>query len=35
MSWLENAIVKDQKKVGEWAAAQVLGRFRREEENFA
>jgi hypothetical protein len=35
MSWLEQTLVTGQRKVGEWAAAQTLTRFRREEEHFA
>lgn len=35
MSWLEQTLVVGQRKVGEWAAAQTLTRFRREEEHFA
>ncbi|ODN90758.1 cytoplasmic protein [Cryptococcus wingfieldii CBS 7118] len=34
-AWLEKALMKDGKKVGEWAAAMALGRERRREENFA
>jgi Xaa-Pro aminopeptidase len=34
MAWLEQALVKEQRKVGEWAAAQTLTRFRGEEEHF-
>ncbi|OCF39115.1 cytoplasmic protein [Kwoniella heveanensis CBS 569] len=35
MAWLEKTILKEQRKVGEWAAAQTLTRFRRREEFFA
>lgn len=35
MAFLEQKILKDQRPVGEWAAAQVLLRYRRQEENFA
>ncbi|WWC90545.1 uncharacterized protein L201_005481 [Kwoniella dendrophila CBS 6074] len=35
MNWLEKILVQDQKKVGEWAAAQTLTRFRGREELFA
>ncbi|WVQ95119.1 hypothetical protein IAU59_002213 [Kwoniella sp. CBS 9459] len=35
IAWLEKTILKEQRKVGEWAAAQTLTRFRRREELFA
>jgi len=35
MAWLEAKIVKEKRAVGEWAAAQMLFRFRKDEENFA
>ncbi|WVF67507.1 hypothetical protein IAT40_002263 [Kwoniella sp. CBS 6097] len=35
MAWLEKTILKEQRKVGEWAAAQTLTRYRRKEEFFA
>lgn len=35
MSWLEQKIVKEDKKIGEWAAAMVLTRYRRQEELYA
>lgn len=34
-AWLEQKIVKEEKKVGEWAAAAVLLRYRRQEDMFA
>lgn len=34
-AWLEQKLVKDEKKIGEWAAAAVLLRFRRQEDLFA
>ncbi|WVR09447.1 hypothetical protein IAU60_006514 [Kwoniella sp. DSM 27419] len=35
MAWLEKTILKEERKVGEWAAAQTLTRYRRQEEFFA
>ncbi|WWC71379.1 uncharacterized protein I206_105334 [Kwoniella pini CBS 10737] len=35
MSWLETMLLQEKKKVGEWAAAQTLTRFRAKEEFFA
>ncbi len=35
MAWLEGKILKEERPVGEWAAAQTLARFRRREDMFA
>ncbi|KAK8854626.1 hypothetical protein IAR55_003365 [Kwoniella newhampshirensis] len=35
MAWLEKTILKEERKVGEWAAAQTLTRYRAKEELFA
>ncbi|WVW85428.1 hypothetical protein I302_107466 [Kwoniella bestiolae CBS 10118] len=35
IAWLEKILVQEKKKVGEWAAAQTLTRYRRREELFA
>ncbi|KAK4686436.1 Xaa-Pro aminopeptidase, partial [Tremellales sp. Uapishka_1] len=35
MYWLEKMLVKDERRVGEWAAAQQLAGFRRREDRFA
>ncbi|WWC63493.1 uncharacterized protein I303_106096 [Kwoniella dejecticola CBS 10117] len=35
MAWLEKMLLQEKKKVGEWAAAQTLTRFRGREEMFA
>ncbi|OCF57628.1 cytoplasmic protein [Kwoniella mangroviensis CBS 10435] len=35
ITWLEKILVQEKKKVGEWAAAQTLTRYRRREELFA
>lgn len=35
MSWLEDKLIKEKRQVGEWAGAQGLTRFRRQEEHFA
>ncbi|WWD19234.1 hypothetical protein CI109_103692 [Kwoniella shandongensis] len=35
MAWLEKTILKEERKVGEWAAAQTLTRYRAKEEHFA
>jgi Xaa-Pro aminopeptidase len=35
MAFLEDKMLNQGRPVGEWAAAQVLLRYRREEENFA
>ncbi|BEI79816.1 hypothetical protein CcaverHIS002_0103450 [Cutaneotrichosporon cavernicola] len=35
MAWLENRLVKEGKDVGEWAAAMVLARYRRQEDMYA
>lgn len=34
MSFLSDKLLKEKRPVGEWAAGQVLTRFRRQEENF-
>ncbi|KAL1405791.1 hypothetical protein Q8F55_007467 [Vanrija albida] len=34
-AWLDEKLVKEEKKIGEWAAGEVLTRFRRQEEKFA
>lgn len=34
MAWLEQKIIKEDKKIGEWAAAMVLTRFRRQEDMY-
>ncbi|KGB76262.2 cytoplasmic protein [Cryptococcus deuterogattii R265] len=35
LAWLEKMLLKDERKVGEWAAAQGLTRERRKEDYFA
>jgi Xaa-Pro aminopeptidase len=35
LSWLEDKLVKENKEIGEWAAAAVLTRFRRQENMYA
>lgn len=35
LAWLEKMLLKNGKKVGEWAAAQGLTRERRKEDYFA
>lgn len=35
LAWLEKMLLKDGRKVGEWAAAQGLTRERRKEDYFA
>lgn len=35
MAWMENRLVKEGKDIGEWAAAQVLARYRRQEDMYA
>lgn len=34
-AFMEQKLVKEEKKIGEWAAAAVLTRFRRQEDMFA
>lgn len=34
-AFLEQKLVKEEKKIGEWAAAAVLLRYRRQEDMFA
>lgn len=34
-AWLDERLVKEEKKIGEWAAGEVLTRFRRQEDKFA
>ncbi len=35
MAWMENRLVKEGKDIGEWAAAMVLARYRRQEDMYA
>ncbi|WRT68589.1 uncharacterized protein IL334_005567 [Kwoniella shivajii] len=35
IAWLENMLLKENKKIGEWAAAQTLTRYRAKEDLFA
>jgi len=34
IAFLEQKLVKENRPVGEWAAGQILTRYRRQEENF-
>lgn len=34
-AWLEKMLLQEEKKIGEWAAAAVLLRYRRKEDMFA
>lgn len=34
LSFMNDKLLKEKRPVGEWAAGQMLTRFRRQEENF-